>query len=230
MSGLMGGLNRVFEWIMRLSVINILWILFNLPICYLLFSILFATDQSSMFLFLLTIAVLAPFIFFPATTAMFGVVRKWVMGDLDVPLLKSYWLFYKENYLRSLTGGIILTFIWVVWGADFFFFAKMNMIISSFFLVGFLFLFLMTVFFFSNTVHTELKLFTSIKNSFFLTMVYPLINLMVLVTSAIILYMSIGVFTFLIPFFMGTLIAYVSFAAYFHKLEKIQDKTSEAQK
>lgn len=226
MTDLMGGLNRLFEWIMRLSVINILWIAFNLPICYLVFSILFAEDQSAMILFLLTIAVLAPFVFFPATTAMFGVVRKWVMGDLDVPLVKSYWKYYKENYVRSLTGGVILTIIWLIWGADFFFFSKINVIVSSFFLVGFLFLFLMTVFFFANTVHAELKLMTSLKNSFFLTMVYPLTNVIVLVLSGIILYISIGVFTFLIPFFMGTLITYITFAAYYQKMEKIHSKSS----
>lgn len=230
MTDFMGGLNRLFEWVMRLSVINILWVVFNLPICYLAISVLFAEDQSSIILLIGTIAVFAPFIFFPATTAMFGVVRKWVMGDLDVPLVKSFWRYYKENYVRSLTGGLLLTIIWVVWGVDFFFFSKVNVIISTFFLIGFLFLFLMTLFFFSNTVHAELKLFTSLKNSFFLTMVYPLANLVVLIISGIILYISLGMFTFLIPFFMGTLITYVAFAAYHQKIEKIHVKTAEEAK
>ncbi|MBU7591653.1 YesL family protein [Metabacillus halosaccharovorans] len=225
MTNVMGGLNRLFEWIMRLSVINIMWIIFNLPICYLAMSLLFAEDEASVFLLLGTIAVLAPFMFFPATTAMFGVVRKWVMGDDDVPLVKSYWRFYKENYVRSLTGGLLLTLFWVIWTVDFFFFSKVNVFVSAFFLIGFLFLFLMTLFFFSNTVHAELKLLTSVKNAFFLTMVYPLINMVVLVFSGVILYISLGVFTFLVPFFMGTLITYVGFAAYYQKMEKINKKS-----
>lgn len=224
MTNFMGGLNRLFEWIMRLSVINILWIIFNLPICYLALSILFAEDEASIFLLLGTIAVLAPFLFFPATTAMFGVVRKWVMGEEDVPLVKSYWRYYKENYVRGLTGGLLITLFWVIWVADFFFFSKVNVFISAFFLIGFLFLFLMTIFFFSNTVHAELKLITSIKNAFFLTMVYPFINIVVLVFSGVILYISLGVFTFLVPFFMGTLITYVGFAAYYQKIERINGK------
>ncbi len=227
MTGLMGGMNRLFEWIMRLSVVNILWITFNLPISYLFFLIPFTEDQSALIVFLFTIAVLAPFVFFPATSAMFGVVRKWIMGELDVPLVKSYWKYYKENYVRSLTGGIILTIIWIIWGVDFFLLSKNNVIVSGFFLVGFLFLFLMTVFFFSNTVHAELKLMASIKKSFFFTMLYPLINLTLLVLSGAIIYISVELFTFIIPFFMGTLITYISFFAYHQKTEKVYSKISK---
>jgi uncharacterized membrane protein YesL len=212
---------------MRLSVINLLWIGFNLPICYLLLSLLYSNDQSALFLLLCTIIILAPFLFFPATTAMFGVVRKWVMGEHDVPLVKSYWTYYKENYVRSLCGGGIFTLIWIVWGVDFYYFSQVNIIISSLFLVGFLFLFLFTLFFFANTVHTDLKLFTTIKNSFFLTLVYPLSNLLIVVVNGIIVYVSLAMFTFLIPFFMGTLITYISFAGFYQKLLKIQGNNSK---
>lgn len=223
----MEGLNRIFEWIMRLSVINLLWIGFNLPICYLLLSLLYSDDQSALIMLLCTIVVLTPFLFFPATTAMFGVVRKWVMGEHDVPLVKSYWTYYKENYVRSLCGGVIFTLFWIVWGVDFYYFSQVNIIISSLFLVGFLFLFLFTLFFFANTVHTDLKLFATIKNSFFLTLVYPLSNLLIVVVNGIIVYVSLAMFTFLIPFFMGTLITYISFAGFYQKLLKIHGNNSK---
>lgn len=227
MTDFISGLNRIFEWVMRLSVINLLWIGFNLPICYMVISLLYANDQAALFVLLATIIILAPLFFFPATTAMFGVVRKWVMGELDVPLVKSYWKYYKENYVRSLGGGIILTLIWVIWGVDFYYFSKVNVIISSIFLVGFLLLFLFTLFFISNTVHTELKFFTSIKNAFFLSLLFPLTNVMIIVINGIILYVSLTMFTFLIPFFMGSLIAFVSFAGYYKKIEKIHGDKME---
>ncbi|WP_338787047.1 YesL family protein [Metabacillus sp. FJAT-53654] len=227
MTDLMSGLNRILEWVMRLSVINLLWIGFNLPICYLVLSLLYANDSSALFMLLATIIILAPFFFFPATTAMFGVARKWVMGDHDVPLVKSYWKYYKENYVRSLCGGIIFTLIWIIWGVDFYFFSKVNIIISSLFLVGFFFLFLITLFFFANTVHADLKLFTSIKNSFFLSLVYPLTNLVIVVITGIIIYVSLTMFTFLIPFFMGTLIAFIAFAGYYQKVVKIHGDNRE---
>ncbi|KKI89389.1 DUF624 domain-containing protein [Bacillus sp. SA1-12] len=228
MTDLMGGLNRIFEWVMRLSVINLLWIGFNLPICYLALSLLYASNSSVLFMLLATIVVLAPFFFFPATTAMFGVVRKWVMGEHDVPLFKSYWAYYKENYVRSMSGGLIFSLIWVIWGVDFYFFSKVNVILSSIFLVGFFFLFLFALTFFANTVHADLKFFQNLKNSFFLTLLYPFNNILVVVLNGIIIYVSLTMFTFLIPFFMGSLIAFVSFAGYYQKVSKIQGSKKEA--
>ncbi|MDQ0223902.1 YesL family protein [Metabacillus niabensis] len=221
MTEMMSGLNRVFEWVMRLSVINILWVLFNIPICYLLLSLLLADDLSVAFTIILTIAVLSPFLFFPATTAMFGVVRKWVMGETDVPLVKSYWGFYKENYVRSLCGGIVFTLLWIIWGFDFYYFSQVNVFISSLFLAAGLFLILFTLSFFSNTVHSELTFVTSIKNSFFLSLVYPITNILMLIGVAVILYISLTMFTFLLPFFTGTLIALISFTGYYQKMNKI---------
>lgn len=221
MTEMMSGLNRVFEWVMRLSVINILWVLFNIPICYLLLSLLLADDLSVAFTIILTIAVLSPFLFFPATTAMFGVARKWVMGETDVPLVKSYWGFYKENYVRSLCGGIFFTLLWIIWGFDFYYFSQVNVLISSLFLAGGLFLILFTLSFFSNTVHSELTFVTSIKNSFFLSLVYPITNILMLIGVGVILYISLTMFTFLLPFFTGTLIALISFTGYYQKMNKI---------
>ncbi len=221
MTEMMSGLNRVFEWVMRLSVINILWVLFNIPICYLLLSLLLADDLSVAFTIILTIAVLSPFLFFPATSAMFAVARKWVMGETDVPLIKSYWGFYKENYVRSLCGGIFFTLLWIIWGFDFYYFSQVNVFISSLFLAGGLFLILFTLSFFSNTVHTELKFVTSIKNSFFLSLVYPITNILMLIGVGVILYISLTMFTFLLPFFTGTLIALISFTGYYQKMNKI---------
>lgn len=220
----MGGLNRILEWVMRLSTINLLWIGFNLPICYFILSLFVVKEQSGLIMMLATIIVLAPFLFFPATTAMFGVARKWVTGEHDVPLVKSFWTYYKENYTRSLSGGIIFTFIWIVWGVDVYYFSQVNIMISTIFLILSIFLFLFTLFFFANTVHAELSLRTSIKNAFFLALVYPLSNLFIIVINGIILYVSLTMFTFLIPFFMGSLIAVVSFAGYYQKIVKLDDQ------
>ncbi|WP_251526649.1 YesL family protein [Metabacillus litoralis] len=227
MADFMGGLNRILEWVMRFSVINLLWIGYNLPICFFVLTLFYVNEQAGVLMTLGTIIILAPFVFFPATTAMFGVVRKWVIGEHDVPLVKSYWIYYKENYVRSLIGGVIITFFWIVLVVDFYYFSQVNIIISYLFFAGFFFLFLFTVFFFANTVHKVLTLFTSIKNSFFLSLLFPLTNILIVVISGIIIYVSLTMFTFLIPFFMGSLIAYVSFAGYNSKLLKLNGKNNE---
>ena len=220
----MGGLNRILEWVMRFFVTNLLWIGFNLPIFFFILTLFYSNDQAGVLIILGTLIILAPFVFFPATTAMFGVVRKWIMGEHDVPIVKSYWTYYKENYLRSLCGGAILTFFWIVLAVDFFYFSQVNIIMTYLFLAGFFFLFLITIFFFANTVHKELTLFTSIKNSFYLSFMFPLTNILIVIISGLIMYVSFTMFTFLIPFFMGTFIAYVTFTGYYRKLLKLQDK------
>ncbi|MDQ0229265.1 YesL family protein [Metabacillus malikii] len=223
MGNMMSGLNRIFEWIMRLSVINVLWIAFNLPISYLLLTLLLADDSSVMIMILMTIAALAPFLLFPATTAAFAVVRKWVMGDPDVPLFKSFWGFYKENYVRSLVGGLLFTLFWIIWAVDFYYFSQINIMISSVFLAAGLFLILFTFSFISNTVHTVLPFWQSVKNSFFISLVYPFTNILTIVGVGVILYVSLSTFTFLLPFFTVSIISIIAFTGYYQKMSKIVD-------
>jgi len=96
--GVMGGIYRITEWIMRLSVINILWILCGLPFFYFFFVSFLALlngsiAEESMLSFVqttcLTLGVIAPFTLFPSTAAMFAVARKWVTGEADVALFKT---------------------------------------------------------------------------------------------------------------------------------------------
>src|SRR5690606_20734708 len=98
MNGLMGGLYRISEWIMRFTVINVLWVVCSIPFFFVAFPLLAVQTTSELASVLIVMGAVSPFVFFPATAAMFSVVRKWVMGDPDVPLLKSYFRAYKENY------------------------------------------------------------------------------------------------------------------------------------
>lgn len=219
---IMEGITRILDWIMRFSVINLLWILFCLPIVFVTIPVFYADNVSAVFTLLLVIAILAPFFFFPATTAMFGVVRNWIFGEADVPLFKTYWRQYKENYVRSLISGIVLTILWVILGIDVYYFTQVNPFISGFFIIGSFFLFNFTIFYFANTVHTELKLLPNLKNSLILTLINPVYNLCLLIINVTILYISFNVFTALIPFFMGTMVAFISIKGYQQKLMKVQ--------
>ncbi|MGM0877535.1 MAG: YesL family protein [Bacillota bacterium] len=219
---IMEGITRVLEWIMRFSVINLLWILFCLPIVIVTIPVFYADNVSAIFTLLSVIAILTPIFFFPATTAMFGVVRKWIFGEADVPLFKTYWKQYKENYVKSLLSGIIITIMWVILGIDVYYFTQVNPFISGFFIIGSFFLFNFTIFYFANTVHTELKLIAILKNSLILTFINPVSNLCLLIINVTILYICFQVMTAFIPFFMGTMIAFVSLKGYQQKILKVQ--------
>ncbi|MFB5662673.1 YesL family protein [Alteribacillus sp. HJP-4] len=82
--GKMGGLYRAAEWVTRLAYVNGLWILF-----------------SAAGLFILG--------FFPATAAMFAVIRKWITKEPDVPVFRTFWKEIKKEFLRA--NGIGYVFV-----------------------------------------------------------------------------------------------------------------------
>lgn len=239
MNGLMGGLYRVAEWIMRLAVINLLWIFCSIPFIILLVTQLLSTSVEAgmsleniydLIFWLLPPLIIAPFCLFPASAALCTVARKWVMGDEDVPLFKTYFKGFKSNYKQSMLGGLFFSFILIVLLINVQFYAdKESMIsaISYLFIVMVLLLIAAIMNYLSMLTHFEMKTMTLIKNSILFTIGRPLTSLMLLVGNFILLYVSFYKFTFLIPFFMGSLMGTFSFWAFYKVLQRIQDKEEQ---
>lgn len=235
--GIMGGFYRISEWIMRLSVINVLWVICSIPFFFLVVSVLLNPSTEAMTLdmlksWLLMMAIVAPFTLVPATSAMFCVARKWVMGDTDVPLLKTFFRGYKENYLQSMLGGILFVLLGGILVVNYQFYGNQGGILrllSILFIT--LFFILMAAFFhfLSITVHFHMKLFQIIKNSFLVAIGHPILSISMLAVNAIILYIS-SKYTFLIPFFMGSLIATASFWHFHRSYQKMQERIEKFNK
>jgi uncharacterized membrane protein YesL len=217
---MMGGLYRLCEWIMRFSVINLLWIVFNIPIAFIVVNILFVKQTGIIVFLLIPLLILLPLLFFPATTAMFASARNLVMKEEGVSI-RQYWRYFKENYTRSLLGGLVLTVVWTIWAVDYYYFSKENIILLGIFLILGIVLFVFTINFFSILSHYHMKLLPAMKNSFLITMGSPLLFFTVLISNSIILYFSLFVFKFLLPFFTGSLIAYLSFSAFYRYYLKV---------
>lgn len=214
--GLIGGLYVITEWAMRLAVTNLLWLLFNVPIIFIGLNLLITESTGEFVFFGAIIMALLPFFFFPATTSMFALVRRWVLNEVDVPLIRSFWKYYKENYIRSMLGGLIIVFIWVILLIDYFYFVNMiHDLIKYLFYALFLFLAMFTIHFFSNTVHFQTKLFPSLKNALYMTLKNPIMSLVVTLMSIIIIIISLKVAPFLILFFTASLITCISFIAFY---------------
>lgn len=132
--GLMGGIFKLSEWFMKFTLVNILWLIFNLPIVFLMLNLLLSETIGGRLIFLMPIIILLPFIFFPATTAMFAMAREWVFKDRENnTIVKTYWKYYKENYKRSMFNGFLLTIIWGIWSADVYYFSEHNFYLFVFF-------------------------------------------------------------------------------------------------
>ena len=171
--------------------------------------------------------VLLPTIFFPATVALFGVVRKWVMGESDIPIISSFLRYYKENYARSLMGGFLFTLMWTGWIMNYISFVSQQ---SMFFLILYLFfsmiLITWTLYFCCYTVHIQDKLRQSIKNSFIMSVGKPLSTFGVVLITVTLVYIS-SKFTFILPFFIGTIAAFLSFGFFYRIIEKTLNYQNE---
>ncbi|MGG4490932.1 YesL family protein [Metabacillus idriensis] len=211
LGGLPQQLYTITEWITRIFTANIIWLFFNLPIVYLTFNLFAINEPAGLIVNGLTIAFFAPFILFPATTALFGIVRKWVTTDSQVPLIRSYWRFYKENYVRSMTGGLIIVPLWIILVIDYFYFESANSPLYYVFLAAGMFMFVFTLHFFSNTVHFHLKLFQSLKNSMLLSLGKPVHTVGIAACALILFYISTSLFPLLVLLGLGSLVALAAF-------------------
>ena len=224
-TGLIGGIYKVSLWISRFAAINILWLLFNLPIIYFVFTLLSVDSPNDLMTIGMTTVIIIPFIFFPATTAMFGIIRKWILGH-EINMLSSFWKYYKENYVKSLLGGILIVLIWILLIEDYYFYLTTNSseFFSYFFSILTLLLFVSTLHFFSLTVHMNITLLQIFKNAIYFTFRSPLLTLQLVISTGIVIVLSFSMMTFLIPFFLGSLLAYFSFSSFLRSLVIIKEK------
>ncbi|WP_256756805.1 YesL family protein [Cohnella sp. WQ 127256] len=213
MRGMMGGFYKLSEWIMRLSVTNVLWLLTSIPFWFLVIVFLNASEVGQLQAVIIPLAVVAPFTLFPATSAMFSVARKWVLGDTDVPLLKTFFRSYKQNYVQAMLGGIVYALLFAILIIDFQVYLKQ---MAGYQLLAYLFVALMLLLlisllhFFSLLSHFHMKTIQLLKNALILTIGRPIRSLIMAIGAVAVLFISTR-FTFLIPFFFGSMIAVYTF-------------------
>ncbi|WP_138495537.1 YesL family protein [Paenibacillus pinistramenti] len=224
--GVTGGLYRVTEWIMRIAGSNLLWLVCSSPFLFFVLTKLLIVlnglgeDGISVY----AMAILAPFTLFPATAALFTVVRKWVMGEADVSVTRTFFRGYKENYKQSMVGGIFYTLLFVVMAVDYtVYMGKMkNLQVIGMLMLVLLVLLLISMFnFFSMVSHYHLKTSTMIKNAVLLTIIRPFRSFSTLAGAAVLLYMTYR-FSWLMVFGTATLLAWLAFVNFYATFTKMQ--------
>ncbi|MGG1518365.1 DUF624 domain-containing protein [Paenibacillus oryzisoli] len=231
--GVMGGLYKISEWIMRFSVINLLWIICSIPVFFLFFMGLVSLNEhpDALKTMLLPIGALTPFTLFPATTAMFAVARKWVTGEEDVSLLKTFFRGYKENYVQSMIGGIFYVLVFTIISVNYFFYLKQgnSLKILAVLFIAFTIIMIISLFnFFSIIVHLHMKIFQIIKNSVLISIGNPINSIVLLICNGLIVYICVTKFNFfLVVFFMGSIVATFSFWQFNRSFTKLQMKQQE---
>ncbi|MDT3426925.1 putative membrane protein YesL [Paenibacillus forsythiae] len=227
--GAMGGLYRITEWISRIAFSNVLWTLCSSPFLFFIVMkiMLLATNQggaNEQVVLNWGLAIAAPFTVFPATSALFTVVRKWVMGNTDVSTFKTYFQGYKENYRKSMLGGLIYTLLFAVMYLDVTIYMTQ---MADFKIIGILMLVLMIVLmvsmfnFFSTVVHYQMTFKQVITNSILLTIARPIRVFTTLLAGVVLSYIGLrypALYFVCIP----TLIAMVAFFNFYATYNKLQ--------
>jgi len=199
MNGWMKGLYGFTEWVTRLAYVNFLWVFF-------------------------TLAGLGLFGFFPATVAMFAVVRKWVRKETDVPVFPLFWKTYKADFLKSNRLGLIISFAGFVLYFNF-------TVIDAAVVPAFKWLYipyvmitviyiLTLLYIFPVFVHFNMKIKEVVKNAFVLMAVSPLVTCSMVVLTGALCFLFLQ-FPGVIPFFSGSLIAILLMLLSNNLLQKI---------
>lgn len=179
MNGLMGGVYRITEWIMRLAAINLLWIAF-------------------------TVGGLIVGGLFPATQATFAITRQWIRGETDLPIFKTFLHYFKKDYWKVQIMGFSLTLIGVILYIDLLFiYQSTNSFVQllTFPLLILSLIYALTCFYaFSAFVHYELPVFKLLKHAALHTVVRPFLSVGMMtsfVASVFLMFQFPGV----LPFF-----------------------------
>lgn len=196
---------HIANWAFNIAYLNILWILFTLV---------------GLFIFGI----------FPATAAMFAVVRKWLfLGERDFNIFKTFWSFYRKDFFK-LNGfaALFLTFGIVLYYNNAF--LLLNLKDFKYFIPGAILISLVYVmtllFFFPVFVHYKLKFFEYIKNSFLLAVLSSLELIgMVVVIAAMIGFIIL--IPGIIPLFSGSVLAISLMFLSKGAFKRLKQKTSQ---
>ncbi|MEH7332573.1 YesL family protein, partial [Neobacillus drentensis] len=142
---------RSIEKMVDLFLLNLIWLIFCLPV--------------------VTI--------FPATTAMYGVIRKWVMGKETDGVFRSFFKLFRECFFQSM-GISILWFV-----LAYLIFLDYQLVHSNLLMMGILglltLLFLsITVYLFPVMAHLETSWKYIIRNSLIMAISYPVSTLLLI--------------------------------------------------
>lgn len=195
-------LYRICEWVFRFAYVHVLWLFF-----------------TAMGLFLFGI--------FPSTIAMFTIVRKWILGDADIPILPTFWKNFKQTFLKANLLGLILTGTALLIMIEYMIIQHVDDPIiqfSKYPLLLFVINFLLTLcYVFPTYVHYELTLLQVIKNAFFIMLVNPLNNV-IIILGLVFLFYIIQIVPAILYFFGGSLAAYILMWGSLRSFSNVEEK------
>lgn len=207
MKGFVGGYYRFAVRLTNLVYLNLLWISF-------------------------TIIGLGIFGLFPATAAMFAVVRKWVRKE-EVPIFQTFWKYYRKEVVKAnllgimflLIGYILFIEFQILWGTN-----QLAYLIASFGVVALFIIYaIVLLYFFPVYVHFNLTKREYFKWPFIIGIIHPILTVFLIALVGFLHYFTLMTIPALLFFFGGSVTAYVitwGAAKTFSKYEKVEAESA----
>ncbi|PYZ96482.1 hypothetical protein CR205_12235 [Alteribacter lacisalsi] len=190
------------EWITRFAYINVLWMLFTLA-----GAVLFGL--------------------FPATIALFSIIRQWLKGETDLPVFRTFWKYYKTDFLKSNQLGIVIYLLSSIFIFNLFFLhasiGELFTWTSAPLLAGLLLFLLILSYLFPAYVHFDLPLFKTAKNAFLTMLVSPGHTLLMVISLGA-FYVLVSVIPALGFIFGVSFSAFIMMRFAHHAFNRIQEK------
>jgi len=148
---------------------------------------------------------------FPATAAMFGVVRKRQLQKETNGIFKSFCLQFKDNFKQS----ILLSIVWAVFGVFLYVdyriispeSSSFQFILYILLIIGLILFASITIYLFPIMVHFELNWKYVVRNAFFFSLMNPILTILLLIIVGI-----GGALLYAFPvsiFILGSFLAYI---------------------
>jgi len=198
----MTAVNSFFDWVTRIALLNVLWIIFTL----------------------LGAVILG---LFPATAATFTIARKWVSGETDIPVVRTFWECYKKDFVQSNLLGYILSVIAYVLYLDFVFLTvspskAVYFLTIPFIIIAFIFT-LAALYVFPVFVYYDMKLFQVLRTAFVIMVLHPLQTFTMLIGCLGVI-VILWTFQGLVIFFGPAVLAVVIMMPAYKTFQKINGK------
>lgn len=204
--GIIGPGTKVYRscvWIMRIAYVNLLW----------------------NFFMLLGLIVLG---FIPSTISMFTIVRKWIRGEHDFPITKTFWNTFKNEFIKSNVVGGAFFLIDCLLYLDIYILkqqATANLIHYYFVVILFLITTVCLFFFFPIYVHYRLKKNEYFRQTILITLISP-IEVFLIIAGCSLVYVVLLKIPGLIPLFSGILFTFIIIFSANRSFDRIEKKLS----
>ncbi|WP_026559764.1 YesL family protein [Bacillus sp. J37] len=197
----------LLEWVMWLAYINLLWI-------------------GSALIGLIVFGI------FPATVAMFTVIRHLLLKDTTgKQILKTFALTYKREFFKSNVIGLIFTAIGYLLYLDFLYIQNMTGTTYYMFQIGLIFIsiiyFISLLYIVPVYVHYDLKFHQYFRHALLIGILSP-ITTMLIVIGLTILYFLLVKIPGLIPLITTSTLAFIIMGCALNGFRRLEDKQQSA--